>query len=746
MQSLSDPAEQGQCDSARPQPDQDGSRNQADCPELVSPFEDQYDDDSTTNVDLSGTDTLLADGRPGPQGTTTTTTTTTTTSSDSIHGSSFPFHQTTSSPSEAGHADGDHEQGNPNLSNVADGPALDQAPSAAQGDEAEKSDDGHSEVAEAGLTDAQQQTDNNDPISSPHPLHPLHPLLNFNGPPNFPSHLHTLYVAGLMMGTEVPDAAWGLGSWPVVTGNISPQEANPMAEANNTTPGFGDAADALPPVQLSNPNPAIPGSENLGLVDFLHNWAQQESYTHAPQPRPPHYDRIVEQARTNVTEVYYSDLSGDFCDFQALNWVAMGISRDAARVRRCRTYKNYVNRPGSDVLTLGSSFTKPHLEDAGIPSHESFFRFRKMVIRQDVQLAHFQLRSVLACPSRTFAFYPSPTGINRMNTASRKTDCVMSMREFPSMGGALSALDAGCGVLVGGTFNGDYYVKPLDCDDKTKFTEGQITSDFSGITNHISVYRPRRSSGPVAAIASNDCGFRTLDLTTENFTSETMYGFALNCSALSPDHRLRVVVGDHSSVLITNADTGEILQQLSGHRDYGFACDWSEDGWTVATGFQDRGVKIWDARKWCNSSGVSTPLCTLRSEMASVRGLRFSPLGSGRPVLVAAEEADFVNLIDAQTFSSKQTMDVFGEIGGVSFTNEGHDLTVLCCDAHRGGLLQLERCGRRPEPILDHVWQQNTSQLRHFAEREEDRDDFLGREDWCRSRRPNLLDKELEPF
>lgn len=318
----------------------------------------------------------------------------------------------------------------------------------------------------------------------------------------------------------------------------------------------------------------------------------------------------------------------------------------------------------------------------------------------------------------------------------------MSMRDYPATGGALSALDAGCGVLVGGTFNGYYYLKPLDCGEKTRFIEGQLTSDFSGITNHIKVYQPRRSSGPVAAIASNDCGFRVMDLTTEHFISENMYPFALNCSALSPDHRLRVVVGDHSSVLITNADTGEILQELSGHRDYGFACDWSEDGWTVATGFQDRGVKIWDARKWCNSSGISTPLCTIRSEMASVRGLRFSPLGSGRPVLVAAEETDYVNFIDAQTFSSKQTVDVFGEIGGVAFTNEGQNLNILFCDRHRGGLLQLERCGRRPEPVLDHIWLQNSPRFRYLAHND---GDSFGHK-FGRSRRPALLDDDLVPF
>ncbi|KAG5978817.1 hypothetical protein E4U55_005897 [Claviceps digitariae] len=748
MHSPSDPAEQGRCETARPQQEADGLHNQGERAGVVSLFQGQYgqyDDDSTSNVDRSVTDLLVTDKGLESQRIT---------SPNNIHGSSDLFYEPVSTQSAACHSrfpgdsdeEEDEEETEEDMSDIEDGAALDQVPlkahqpevhlgshlsgSVAEGDDddEEKSDDSTSEVSEADATISQQQTTSDDPTPF---YHLLHPHLNFNGPPNFPSHLHTIHGAQLVMGTEFPDAAWAEGSSPV-TGNIDPQGPNSVAEAN--TLGLDDAADALPPVQISNPNPAIPGSENLGLVDFLHHWAQQGSYEHALRSRPPHLGQVVKQARTNISEINYSDLTGDFCDFQALNWAAMNTTRSAARVRRYLTYKNYVNRAGSDALT----------EDAGIPSFENFFRFSRMTIRQDVHLAHFQLRSVLACPSRTFAFYPSPTGINRINTVSRQADCVMSMREFPAMGGALSTLDAGCGVLLGGTFSGNYYVKPIDCDDKTKFTEGQITSDFSGITNHIKVYRPRRSSGPVAAISSNDCGFRVMDITTEQFISETMYPFALNCSALSPDHRLRVVVGDHSGVLITNADTGEVLQQLSGHRDYGFACDWSEDGRTVATGFQDREVKIWDARKWCNSSGISSPLCTLRSEMASVRSLRFSPLGSGRPVLVAAEEADFVNIIDAKTFSSKQTLDVFGEIGGISFTNEGESLSILCCDTHRGGLLQLDRCGQRPEPILDDIWLRDVSRFRHLAER----DDYDSLEDAnrCQSRRSTQLGHDVQLF
>jgi hypothetical protein len=83
--------------------------------------------------------------------------------------------------------------------------------------------------------------------------------------------------------------------------------------------------------------------------------------------------------------------------------------------------------------------------------------------------------------------------------------------------------------------------------------------------------------------------------------------------------------------------------------------------------------------------------------MAGVRKLKFSPIGSGKRVLIAAEPADFVNVIDAQTFSSKQALSFFGEIGGVDFTNDGQDLIVANCDNMRGGIMEFERCNLAAE-------------------------------------------------
>lgn len=337
-----------------------------------------------------------------------------------------------------------------------------------------------------------------------------------------------------------------------------------------------------------------------------------------------------------------------------------------------------------------------------LPCRENYFRFRRLDARKNINLAHFQLRNVLASTSRTQVYYPGQSAVHEFNPITGKGKVSLKSKETPNF--QVSTLAADHGILVAGGFFGEYCFRRLSSEAGGEVQEGTITTDNSGITNHVQLHLSRTSSNPRAAFASNDNGFRVLDIETEKFVSETRFPRPINCSAISPDGRLRVMVGDQKEVLIAKAEADgqpEILKMLSGHGDFGFACDWADDGWTVATGFQDKSVKIWDARRWTDGRGKAQPVCTLGSEIAGVRSLRFSPLGSGKRVLVAAEEADFVNIYDARTFQSKQTFDFFGEIGGVSFANEGQDLHILCCDRARGGLFQLERCGLGAERSHD---------------------------------------------
>ncbi|KUI66011.1 hypothetical protein VM1G_01807 [Cytospora mali] len=501
---------------------------------------------------------------------------------------------------------------------------------------------------------------------------------------------------------------------------------------------------------LGNPNTAALGPENYNLADFLRVWAWQNGAWQGiarERGRYPWLDRITPQISKNITHIDYQDLEGDAFDVQGIDWEDLGVTRGEARERRLLTYKNYTNIRDSDKW-------REHHDV--LPCSESYFRFRRLDLRKNISLSHFQLRNVLASTSRSQVFYPGQMTVQQFNPISGKGKVALKARDIPQL--QVSTLAADHGTLVAGGFFGEYCFRRLDSDEEGgsgQFHEGTITTDSSGITNHVQVHLSRSSAGPKASFASNDRGFRVLDIETDKFISEVYFEQPVNCSAISPDCRLRVMVGDQKEVLITKAETDgqpEILQRLSGHGDFGFACDWADDGWTVATGFQDKLVKVWDARRWTNACGISTPVCTLRAEMAGVRALKFSPIGSGKRVLVAAEEADFVNIIDAQTFQAKQTFDFFGEIGGVSFANEGQDLHVLCCDRVRGGLFNLERCGVGAERNFDpddarhrpyDRWMKNTSYDWHEFETTPRR---IPRHSDTRRRRRALALNALDPF
>lgn len=315
-----------------------------------------------------------------------------------------------------------------------------------------------------------------------------------------------------------------------------------------------------------------------------------------------------------------------------------------------------------------------------------------MLIRSDIHLAHFQLRSVFACTSRSQLFYPTRRGICRLNPTSREGAVALDLGRFQASNNSITTLDANCGVLVAGTFLGDYVAKSLHSSDKDRHTEGSITTGPMALTNHVQVHPTRYSHRPVATFSSNDYVLRAMDIETGKFITSVRYEYPFNCTAISPDFRLRLHVGDESAAGVCCAETGKLAVALGGHRDYGFACDWSQDGIHVATGSQDKRIKIWDARKWTDSSGNGTPLASIWCEMAGARNLRFSPPGSGAPVLVAAEEADYVTIIDLKTLDRKQTIDVFGELGGVTFADGGDELNILVSDSTRGGVIQLDHC------------------------------------------------------
>jgi WD40 repeat protein len=326
-----------------------------------------------------------------------------------------------------------------------------------------------------------------------------------------------------------------------------------------------------------------------------------------------------------------------------------------------------------------------------------------MDFRPKICLSHFQLRNLLACTSRNNICYADESKVYAINPLFDQKAIRMDLTDpvvqpanpviFPGI--QISTIAADHNVLVAGGFCGEYGMIALDSPRKADHTEGLITTDMNPITNHVQIHLNRHSGQPQASFASNDTCIRTLDCTTNKVVAHHKYDYPVNCSAISPDHRLRVIVGDNRNVIICDAEKGDVLQDLSGHQDYGFACAWADNGWHVATGNQDKLIQIWDARMWTDHQGLGKPVETIACTITGARSLRYSPLGSGKRVLVAAEAADMVSIIDAEAYKTKQSFDFFGEISGVDFTPDGQALFIGITDSIRGGIMEFEKCGSR---------------------------------------------------
>ena len=324
-----------------------------------------------------------------------------------------------------------------------------------------------------------------------------------------------------------------------------------------------------------------------------------------------------------------------------------------------------------------------------IPCHDNHFRFRQMFVHHRPHLAHFQLRDMVSVSSKNAVFYVADSKVWCVNPqlGDKKSILDLSSWSWPDKSrGTVTTVTARHDVLLAGGWMGQYAMKSLRSEDDESYQEGWLAHTPDASINHIHTFLGCGGTTQ-AAISSNDCRIRIIDCSTNKLVCTHNLPHPVNCSVTSPDGRLRLQVGDQTEPWILDAQSGELLVRLPGHRDFGFACDWAQDGVHAATGNQDGIVQIWDSRNW------SKPVQILSTELSGVRTMQFSPLGSGKRVLAMAEPADLVSVVDAETFKSKQRFEFLGEIGGLSFTPDGHRLYVGNTDPVYGGLLEFERAG-----------------------------------------------------
>lgn len=424
---------------------------------------------------------------------------------------------------------------------------------------------------------------------------------------------------------------------------------------------------------------------NLTIDEFIQRWVLQTNIVpqgfHSEHRIPPQLRPLSKMMGwTPQRDIHrphaYQD---DSYDLQQIPWMeTLKVKRSEARTLRDAWYTSYHNVP--------SNSQSRHLNR--LPQDELFFQEKSMHTAYKATIEHFQLRNLMSVPAYNTVNFASRSKVYSWAPELDENRCLIDLsRAYPESGFLgpvkISSMKTAHGLTIAGGFCGEY---ALQCtNNQGSGAKGLVTPDPSdGITNHVDIVPNRSGSSPICVFSSNDRHLRTLDCETNIFTSDQELSRPINCTATSPDSRLRVVVGDSPDAWVIEADTGRPVHPLRGHKDFGFACAWSPDMRHIATSNQDKKVIIWDARTW-------KILETIDSDVAGYRSLHFSPVGGGPRTLLCAEPADRISIIDAQLFQSRQVHDFFGEIGGADFSPDGGTVWVANTDPHFGGFMQYER-------------------------------------------------------
>ncbi|KAE8382154.1 hypothetical protein BDV26DRAFT_253906 [Aspergillus bertholletiae] len=372
-----------------------------------------------------------------------------------------------------------------------------------------------------------------------------------------------------------------------------------------------------------------------------------------------------------------SGYMGDFYDIQQIPWwETLRVKRADARELRDLWYTSYHN--------LEYSNQRPGLR---LSQEEFYFREKALYTKHKATIEHFQLRNLMSVAAYNTVHFAQESKVYSWAPAYDDVSCLIDLSK-PSAESVfhapvkISTMKSAHDVAIAGGFAGEYAVRAAGTQEAG--VEGFVTKDPNGITNHIDVVPSRTSRSPMGIFASNDRHLRVLDVETNTFIADQELSRAINCTATSPDGRLRCVIGDSPDAWIVEADTGRPVHPLRGHRDFGFACAWSPDMRHIATSNQDKTVIIWDARTW-------RVLEKVESDVAGYRSLRYSPVGGGPRTLLLCEPADRVSIINAQTYQTRQVHDFFGEIGGADYSPDGSTIWVANTDEHFGGFMEYER-------------------------------------------------------
>jgi WD40 repeat protein len=379
-------------------------------------------------------------------------------------------------------------------------------------------------------------------------------------------------------------------------------------------------------------------------------------------------------------------------DMQGIPWRVLRLNRVDYRSSR---NAEWVDRSG---LPSMPEQVKPLIQqptEAPSPLYLFYCSTQKVVPSH----YHFQLRHLVhSFSSASVLTMTNSHSIDLVNIPSnRSTDVFSFLPNHPYV--SFNVLDSR--YLFCGGNAGELIVKDLNTKQSI-YENMKITPSDNAICNAITFMNCSPAAASVSSstqilVSNNNAFVRQYDFPTMAEVRDYKAPWAVNYSAACPmDGKLIAIAGDCNDIELVDTTSGLVVQRLVGHLDFSFTLSWHPlRPEVLATASQDHTARIWDLRQPRESALI------MGATLAPFRSAQYSHDGR---ILALAESVDYLHFIDAAgNYQTKTTIDVFGEINGVSFSPDDNSLTMGVGDGQYGCLAQFHRT--EPSALDDFMFQ-----------------------------------------
>eukprot|EP00736_Rhodelphis_marinus_P000943 Rmarinus@m.18191 len=287
-------------------------------------------------------------------------------------------------------------------------------------------------------------------------------------------------------------------------------------------------------------------------------------------------------------------------------------------------------------------------------------------------IQHWQLRDLISCGDcSTGYYYTNEAWVKHYNTLTHKPSTIMLCDFEPT------SMTVGCGYVAAGGQQSQLKVVSLENDS----TVGSVCYDAKigdSVNNALNV--TRHCGETRLLVSNNDETIKVFSLQTMDEVATIQCGVAINYSAVSPDGKHMVAVGDSDHTFLFDTNGYKLMSTLKETGDAGMCSAWNAASNQFAIASQEGKVIVWDLR-------MLRVLAKLEAKQTApvkraCRSLRFSP-SSAIDLLTFTEHVSYLHVVDARTYNDHQvirTCPQESDISGVCFSADSNRIFVGVCD------------------------------------------------------------------